>query len=318
MDEALRLGEEARGQSAPNPNVGCVIASSSGRIIGRGATAPGGRPHAESVALAQAGRRVNGGTVYVTLEPCAHDSPRGPACTDLLLAAKPERLVIALKDPDPRTSGKGIRRLRRAGIEVTLGVGREAAKRSLAGWLTRLKLGRPRITLKLALSIDGKIALPSGESKWITGEDARAHVHLERARSDMILVGRGTYLADQPRLDVRLPGLEHASPRRALLTRGDPVDGWETLQNPRDVYRLHDVNDLLVEGGSATATAFLSEDLVDRILIYRAPIIVGEGKSSFGYVGLDAIADAHERWRQVDDRRLGVDRLEVYERVREG
>jgi diaminohydroxyphosphoribosylaminopyrimidine deaminase/5-amino-6-(5-phosphoribosylamino)uracil reductase len=318
MDEALRLGEEARGQSAPNPNVGCVIVSSSGRIVGRGATAPGGRPHAEAVALAQAGRRTNGATVYVTLEPCAHDSPRGPACTDLLLAAKPERLVIALKDPDERTAGKGIRRLRRAGIEVSLGVGREAAKRSLAGWLTRLKLGRPRITLKLALSIDGKIALPSGESKWITGEDARAHVHLERARSDMILVGRGTYLADQPRLDVRLPGLEHASPRRALLTRGDPVDGWETLQNPRDVYRLHDVNDLLVEGGSATATAFLSEDLVDRILIYRAPIIVGEGKSSFGYVGLDAIADAHERWREVDDRRLGVDRLEVYERVREG
>jgi diaminohydroxyphosphoribosylaminopyrimidine deaminase/5-amino-6-(5-phosphoribosylamino)uracil reductase len=318
MDEALRLGEEARGQSAPNPNVGCVIVSSAGRIIGRGATARGGRPHAEAVALEQAGRRANGGTAYVTLEPCAHDSPRGPACTDLLLAAQPERLVIALKDPDPRTSGKGIRRLRRAGIEVALGVGRDAAKRSLAGWLTRLSLGRPRITVKLALSIDGKIALPSGESKWITGEDARAHVHLERARSDMILVGRGTYLADRPRLDVRLPGFEHASPRRALLTRGESVDGWETLRNPQDVYRLHDVNDLLVEGGSATATAFLSEDLVDRILIYRAPIIVGEGKSSFGYVGLDAIADAHERWRQVDDRRLGVDRLEVYERVREG
>jgi diaminohydroxyphosphoribosylaminopyrimidine deaminase/5-amino-6-(5-phosphoribosylamino)uracil reductase len=318
MDEALRLGEEARGQSAPNPNVGCVIVSSAGRIIGRGATTRGGRPHAEAVALEQAGRRANGGTVYVTLEPCAHDSPRGPACTDLLLAAKPERLVIALKDPDPRTSGKGIRRLRRAGIEVDLGVGRDAAKRSLAGWLTRLSLGRPRITVKLALSIDGKIALPSGESKWITGEDARANVHLERARSDMILVGRGTYLADRPRLDVRLPGFEHASPRRALLTRGESVDGWETLRNPQDVYRLHDVNDLLVEGGSATATAFLSEDLVDRILIYRAPIIVGEGKSSFGYVGLDAIADAHERWRQVDDRRLGVDRLEVYERVREG
>jgi diaminohydroxyphosphoribosylaminopyrimidine deaminase/5-amino-6-(5-phosphoribosylamino)uracil reductase len=318
MDEALRLGEEARGQSAPNPNGGCVIVSSAGRIIGRGATARGGRPHAEAVALEQAGRRANGGTAYVTLEPCAHDSPRGPACTDLLLAAKPERLVIALKDPDPRTSGKGIRRLRRAGIEVALGVGRDAAKRSLAGWLTRLSLGRPRITVKLALSIDGKIALPSGESKWITGEDARAHVHLERARSDMILVGRGTYLADRPRLDVRLPGFEHASPRRALLTRGESVDGWETLRNPQEVYRLHDVNDLLVEGGSATATAFLSEDLVDRILIYRAPIIVGEGKSSFGYVGLDAIADAHERWQQVDDRRLGVDRLEVYERVREG
>ena len=315
MDEALRLGEEARGRSAPNPNVGCVIVSPAGRMVGRGATAPGGRPHAEAVTLAQAGKRANGATVYVTLEPCAHQSPRGPACTDLLLAAKPAQVIIALKDPDPRTSGKGIRRLRRAGIEITLGVEREAAKRSLAGWLTRLKLGRPRITLKLALSIDGKIALPSGESKWITGEDARAHVHLERARSDMILVGRGTYMADQPRLDVRLPGLEERSPRRALLTRGDAVDGWETLRNPQDVYRLHDVNDLLVEGGSATATAFLSEDLVDRILIYRAPIIVGEGKSSFGYVGLDAIADAHDRWRLVDDKRLGVDRLEVYERA---
>jgi len=315
MDEALRLAEAARGRSAPNPNVGCVIVSSAGRIVGRGATAEGGRPHAEAVALAQAGKRARDATVYVTLEPCAHESARGAACTDLLLAARPARVVIALKDPDPRTSGKGIRRLRRAGIEVDLGLGRDAAKRSLAGWLTRLELGRPRITLKLALSIDGKIALPSGESKWITGEDARAHVHLERARSDMILVGRGTYQADQPRLDVRLPGLEHVSPRRALLTRGEAVDGWEIIRNPTDVYRLHDVNDLLVEGGSATATAFLSEDLVDRILIYRAPIIVGEGKSSFGYVGLDAIADAHDRWRLVDDQRLGVDRLEVYERV---
>jgi len=316
MARAVALGEEARGQSAPNPNVGCIIVSSSGRVAGKGATAAGGRPHAEAVALGEARKRAAGATVYVTLEPCAHESERGPACTDLLLDAKPSRVVIALKDPDPRTSGKGIRRLRRAGIEVTLGVGRDAAKRSLSGWLTRLELRRPRITLKLALSIDGKIALPSGESKWITGEDARRHVHLVRAHSDMILVGRGTYLADEPRLDVRLPGLEERSPRRALLTRGDAVDGWETLRNPKDVYRLHDVNDLLVEGGSTTATAFLAEDLVDRILIYRAPIIVGEGKSSFGYVGLDAIADAHGRWRLVDEQRLGVDRLEVYERVR--
>ena len=316
MGEALRLGEQARGQSAPNPNVGCVIVSASDRIIGNGATAKGGRPHAEAVALKQAGKRAKGGTVYVTLEPCAHESARGPDCTSLLVAGEPARVVIGLKDPDPRTTGKGIRRLRAAGIEVKLGVGREDAKCSLSGWLTRLELGRPRITLKLALSIDGKIALPSGESKWITGEDARRHVHRERAHSDMILVGRGTYLADQPRLDVRLPGLEGRSPRRALLTRGDSVDGWETLSNPQDVYRLHDVNDLLVEGGSSTATAFLAEDLVDRILIYRAPIIVGQGKSSFGYVGLDGIADAHDRWRLVDEQRLGVDRLEVYERVR--
>ena len=317
MTEAVRLGEAARGRSAPNPNVGCIIVSAKGEVVGRGSTAPGGRPHAEAVALEQAAAKAKGATVYVTLEPCAHESPRGPACADSLVKAKPARVVIALKDPDPRTSGKGIKRLRDAGIEVQLGVGRRAATESLAGWITRQKLGRPRITLKLALSIDGKIALPSGESKWITGEDARKHVHLERAQSDMILVGRGTYLADAPRLDVRLPGLEDWSPRRALLTRGEAVDGWEILRSPEDVYRLHDVNDLLVEGGSATATAFLSADLVDRILIYRAPIIVGEGKSSFGYVGLDAIADAHGLWVPRDGGRLGIDRLEVYERVRE-
>ena len=317
MAEAVALGAAARGQSAPNPNVGCLLVSKGGRIVGRGATQPGGRPHAEAMALKQAGQAARGATVYVTLEPCAHASERGPACADLLVAAKPARVVIALKDPDPRVNGRGIRKLRTACIEVKVGVGRKAAERSLAGWLTRLRLGRPRITLKLALSIDGKIALPSGESKWITGEDARRHVHLERARSDMILVGLGTYLADSPSLDVRLPGLEAQSPRRALLTRGEAVDGWETLRSPDDVLGLHDVNDLLVEGGSATATAFLAADLVDRILIYRAPIIVGEGKSSFGYVGLDAIADAHGRWAPSEEQRLGIDRLEVYERVRE-
>jgi diaminohydroxyphosphoribosylaminopyrimidine deaminase / 5-amino-6-(5-phosphoribosylamino)uracil reductase len=318
MAQAVALGTAARGTTAPNPNVGCVIVSSDGRILGRGATAPGGRPHAEAVALAEAGIKVRGSRVFVTLEPCAHESLRGPACASLIADARPAQVVIAIKDPDPRTAGKGVGRLRDAGIEVKIGTGRRAAADSLAGYLTRLKLGRPKITLKLALSIDGKISLPSGESQWITGEDARRHVHIERSKSDMILVGRGTYLADRPRLDVRLPGLEERSPRRALLTRGQPVEGWEMLSSPQDVYRLHDVNDLLVEGGSATATAFLAEDLVDRILIFRAPIVVGEGKSSVGYVGLDAIADAHGRWAAAGEERLGVDRLEVYERVRDG
>ena len=314
MLEAARLGDAARGRAAPNPNVGSVIVKD-GEIVARGATAPGGRPHAEAVALKQAGKEVNGATLYTTLEPCAHASERGPTCAAIIPAAGIARVVIGLKDPDPRTAGKGIKMLKKAGIEVTISVAKEIARASMSGYLSRIEQGRPRITLKLALSIDGKIALPSGESKWITGEDARAHVHLERSHSDMILVGRGTYLADSPKLDVRLPGLEQWSPRRALLTSGEAVEGWEILKSPQDVYRLHDVNDLLVEGGSATATAFLAADLVDRILIYRAPILVGEGKSSFGYIGLDAIADAHGRWRAGDGSRLGIDRLEVYERV---
>ena len=316
MMEAVRLGEAARGRTAPNPNVGCVIIKN-GKLIGRGATGDGGRPHAEAAALADAGKQAKGATLYTTLEPCAHASERGPTCSAIIPKAGSARVVGALKDPDPRTAGQGIAMLRKAGIEVKSGVGKQAARTSMSGYFSRIERGRPRITLKLALSIDGKIALPSGESKWITGEDARAHVHLERAQSDMILVGRGTYLADAPRLDVRLPGLEEHSPRRALLTRGEAVEGWEILSSPQDVYRLHDVNDLLVEGGSATATAFLAADLIDRIVIYRAPIIVGEGKSSVGYIGLDAIADAHGRWRAADGAHLGIDRLEVYERVRD-
>jgi diaminohydroxyphosphoribosylaminopyrimidine deaminase/5-amino-6-(5-phosphoribosylamino)uracil reductase len=316
MAAAVALGQRGRGRTAPNPNVGCVIVKDDA-VIGQGWTQPGGRPHAEAEALAKAGDAAAGAVVYTTLEPCAHLSPRGPTCADLLIAAKPRRVVIACGDPDPRTDGRGIDRLRAAGIEVTAGVEEAAAAESMAGFLTRVRLGRPFITLKLAMSIDGKIALPSGESKWITGEDARAHVHMERARSDMILVGRGTYLADQPRLDVRLPGLEDRSPRRALLTRGEAVDGWLRLGSPEAVYELTDVNDLLVEGGSGAASAFLAADLVDRMLIYRAPVLIGDGRSSVGYIGLDRIADAHQRWRMTDARQLGMDRLETYERVRD-
>ena len=298
MESAIALGERGRGRTAPNPNVGCVIVKDD-VVVGRGWTQPGGRPHAEAMALEQAGASAAGADVYVTLEPCAHRDGRGPACADLLVAAGPARVVIAAGDPDPRT-----------GLESP------AAERSLAGFLTRIRLGRPYVTLKLAMSIDGKIALPSGESRWITGEDARAHVHLERARADMILVGRGTYEADSPKLDVRLPGLEERSPRRALLTRGDPVEGWTRLGSPEAIHELGDVNDLLVEGGSATATAFLTADLVDRMLVYRAPILIGDGKSSVGYVGLECIADAHGRWQLTETRLLGIDRLEVYERLR--
>lgn len=317
MAQAAQIGAAARGTTAPNPNVGCLIVGEAGELLAEAATAAGGRPHAEARALAMVGEQARGSTLITTLEPCAHASERGPDCSGLIVAAGVRRVVAGIEDPDPRTAGRGFERLRAAGIEVVVGVGAADARDSMAGWLTRLQLGRPRITLKLALSIDGKIALPSGESKWITGEDARAHVHLERAHCDTILVGRGTLAVDRPQLDVRLPGLEERSPRRALLSRGEAVEGWQMLRSPRDVFDLRDVNDLLVEGGSATATAFLAEDLVDRILLYRAPIIIGEGRQSVGYIGLDAIGDAHGRWEPRDGRQLGIDRLEVYERVRE-
>ena len=166
------------------------------------------------------------------------------------------------------------------------------------------------------MSIDGMIAAASGESKWITGEEARAHAHLGRARSDMILVGRGTYEADNPRLDVRLPGLEDRSPRRALLTTGPPVEGWTRLSSPQAIRTLTDVNDLLVEGGAETASSFLAGDLVDRLLIYRAPILIGEGQPGLGPVGPGALSEAHGRWRCAETRPLGIDMLEVYERQR--
>ena len=314
MRAAIALGRRGRGRTAPNPNVGCVIANDGG-AVGRGSTAPGGRPHAEAVALAAACDAARGATAYVTLEPCAHLSDRGPACSSLLAEAGIARAVIALVDPDPRTDGQGIDHLRGAGIAVEIGVCAAEAERSLAGFLTRQRLGRPYVTLKLAMSIDGRIALPSGESRWITGEAARRHVHLQRARSDMILVGRGTYDADAPRLDVRLPGLEDRSPRRALLTRGEAPDGWMRLASPQDVFALGNVNDLMVEGGAETAAAFLAADLVDRLMIYRAPILIGEGRAAIGDLGLASLAEAHERWRLTRTRALGTDRLEVYERA---
>ncbi|HEX7742388.1 MAG TPA: RibD family protein, partial [Sphingobium sp.] len=175
---------------------------------------------------------------------------------------------------------------------------------------------RPAVTLKIGLSLDGRIALADGSSRWITGEAARAHAHLERARHDAILVGGGTLRADAPRLDVRLPGLTDRSPRRLLLSRGDAPEGWESIAQPEDIAALANVDHLLVEGGAEAAAAFLRVDLVDRLLLYRAPILIGAGLAAIGDIGLTDLADAHGRWRLTDDRRLGEDGLEVYERVR--
>jgi diaminohydroxyphosphoribosylaminopyrimidine deaminase/5-amino-6-(5-phosphoribosylamino)uracil reductase len=333
MGTALTLAERGRGRTAPNPNVGCVIVHD-GRVVGCGWTQPGGRPHAEAMALAEAGSRARGATCYVTLEPCAHVSSRGPACSDLLIKA-------------------GIARLDAAGIAVASGLRANEARRSMAGFLTRQALGRPHVTLKLATSLDGCIAMADGSSRWITGAEARAHAHLERSRHEAILVGRGTYEADAPRLDVRLPGLEVRGPKRVLLSTiltvppappsprhsseswnipvgdhvraspGDPSfrwgDGsgdWTVISSPQAIATLPNTDHILVEGGAAVASAFLAADLVDRLLLYRAPILIGGGKHALRDIGLTDLAEAHGRWTIVDARQLGSDRLEVYERER--
>lgn len=314
MRAAIALSERARGRTAPNPNVGCIVVRD-GKVIGRGWTQPGGRPHAEAQAVGAAGD-LSGATVYVTLEPCAHLSSRGPACADLLMAAKPARVVIATGDPDPRTSGAGIARLEAAGIAVTTGIEAELAQRAMAGFFARQTHRRPQVTLKLATSLDGRIAMADGSSRWITGSAARAHTHVERARHEMILVGRGTLEADTPKLDVRLPGLEDRSPRRAVLGHGRAPAGWTALDRPHAIADLVDVDHLFIEGGAGTAAAFLQADLVDRLLLYRAPVLIGEGRSAIGDIGLTDLAQAHGRWRLLDARQLGSDRLDVYERVR--
>lgn len=312
MGAALALASRGRGRTAPNPSVGCLIVAK-GRVIGRGWTQPGGRPHAEAMALAEAGERARGATAYVTLEPCAHVSARGPACTDLLIAAGVARIVAAMSDPDPRTNGSGFARARGAGIAVVEGVREAEARGMIAGFLMRQAAGRPHVTLKLATSLDGCIAMADGRSRWITGPVARAHTHLERSRHEAILVGRGTLAADAPRLDVRLAGLEARSPRRVLLSRtAEP--GWEHVATLEDIAGLIGVDHLMVEGGAQAAAAFLRADLVDRLLLYRAPILIGRGRAALGDIGLDDLAQAHGRWRLVDARALGSDRLEVYER----
>jgi diaminohydroxyphosphoribosylaminopyrimidine deaminase / 5-amino-6-(5-phosphoribosylamino)uracil reductase len=310
MAAAIALAERGKGRTGNNPAVGCIIVSD-GRVVGRGWTQPTGRPHAEAMALAQAGELATGATVYVTLEPCAHDSDRGPACANSLIAARPARVVAALTDPDPRTSGNGFAQLEAAGIFVACGLLEAEARRGLAGFLTRITKARPYITLKLATSLDGCIAMADGSSRWITGAAARAHTHLERARHDAILVGAGTVRADAPMLDVRLAGLEDRSPRRVMLGSGDAPAGWEAITTPADVAQLN-CNSLLVEGGAQTASAFLKAGLVDRLLLYRAPILMG-GRSALSDIGLTHLDSAHGQWTQVDSRMLGKDRLEVYE-----
>lgn len=316
MAATARLAARARPLSAPNPGVGAMLVRED-RVLARGWTQSSGRPHAEAYLLSGFDGDMRGATLYVTLEPCAHRSERGPACADLIAQARPARVVIGQRDPDPRTAGKGMARLQREGIEVAL-LDDDRAADSLKGYLTHKRLGRPYVTLKLAMSLDGCIALADGTSQWITGEEARAHVHAHRAKNDAILVGGGTWRADRPRLDVRLPGLEDRSPRRILLSRGvKPDNVSQVINRPEQIAELSGVQYLYVEGGAGAAASLLARDMVDELHLYRAPILIGDGLRGIAGLDLADLASAHGRWRATEHRQLGSDEFTAYSRVRE-
>ncbi|MGH6967970.1 MAG: bifunctional diaminohydroxyphosphoribosylaminopyrimidine deaminase/5-amino-6-(5-phosphoribosylamino)uracil reductase RibD [Stellaceae bacterium] len=218
MRAALALARRGLGRTWPNPSVGCIVVKN-GIIVGRGWTQPGGRPHAETEALARAGRNAKNAEAYVTLEPCCHTGKTSP-CTNALIAAGIRRAIVAVEDPDPRAAGKGLAALRAAGIAVELGLGADEARAVNAGFFSATEKSRPLVTLKLATSLDGRLATASRESRWITGESARARGHLLRATYDAIMVGSGTVIADDPDLTCRLPGLTERSPVRVVIDGG--------------------------------------------------------------------------------------------------
>lgn len=314
MAAAIALSMRGRGNSGLNPNVGCIIVKD-GHIIGRGWTQPSGRPHAEAMAIDMArrsGADISGADIYTTLEPCHHESPRGPNCASAIIAAKPARLICAITDPDPRTNGQGLAIIKAAGIEVVENIAAAKARRAMAGFLMRIENNRPYVTLKLAISLDACIATANDVSQWITGELARKHGHLERAHHDAILVGSGTVAADAPSLNVRIAGLEDRSPTPYQLGTSLAPNGWGSLSNIDETRNIPH-NYLMVEGGAMTAASFLRADWVDRILLYRAPIILG-GKSCLSDFGLDNLADAHGIWHLQNRMMLGKDTLEIYEK----
>lgn len=307
MREAIVLSSEARGGSSPNPPVGCVILDDEGNIVGRGATSPPGGPHAEVVALREAGSRAAGGTVVVTLEPCAH-SGRTPPCVDVLERAEVRRVVYAVADPHPAGAG-GATRLRTAGVAVHSGVrAEEVAKGPLRAWLHFVHTGLPHVTWKYAASLDGRSAAADGSSQWISSAVSRAETHRLRSAMDAIIAGTGTVLADDPRLTVRddsgaprarqplrvvlgdrqVPAharVHDESAETVQLAHADPMVALEWLAE-------RGVVDVLLEGGPRLAGAFVAAGRVDRLLGYVAPSLLGSGEPALGYAGVVNIAQA--------------------------
>lgn len=303
MARAIELAGTVRSATSPNPWVGAVVVDRAGEIVGEGATAPPGGPHAEVAALAAAGGRAAGGTLYVTLEPCSRTG-RTPPCVDAVLAAGVRRVVAAMTDPDPHERGRGVQALLDAGVEVEVGTaGAAAVAEQLAPYVRHRTTGRPFVVLKLAATLDGRIAAPDGTSRWITGPEARADVHRLRSESDAVLVGAGTVRADDPELTVR-PGGDR-QPMRVVLGRA-PAGArvLPALEVSGDIGRVLDelgdlgVLQLLVEGGARVAHEFHSARLVDRYVLYLAPALLGgdDGRPLFSGRGEPTMADA---WRGI-------------------
>lgn len=352
---ALRLGDRALGTTWPNPAVGAIVVKD-GVVLGRGRTAPGGRPHGEVLALSAAGANARGATLYASLEPCSHHG-RTPPCSDAIAAAGVTRLVAPVRDPDPRVAGRGFAGLSAAGLSVEAGLCERAALRSHLGHIMRTTADRPSVTLKLAVSADGAIGRRGEGAVAVTGEIARRHVQALRARFDAILVGRGTVEADDPQLTCRLPGLECRSPVRVVLdTEGrltpaarifDPaapgaawvISAADDREGVADAERVRwikvpkangcidlrqtlstlaglGITRLFVEGGAKIAGAFLAAGLLDEAILFRSPAALGG----------DVVPALEEmpletitgsaEFRLVERRRFGPDRMLRYERVR--
>ncbi len=355
MKMALSLARRGHGRVWPNPAVGCVIVND-GRVVGRGWTQDGGRPHAETVALVQAGLAAKGATAYVTLEPCAHHGET-PPCSEALVKAGIARVVAAMEDSDRRVSGRGFELLRAAGIEVETGVCADDAARDNAGFFLRTDQGRPFVTLKLAMSLDGRIATRIGDSQWITGPQARRAVHALRASHDAVLVGAGTARADDPSLTVRELGITRQpvrivvaqslnvslDSRLAKTARHIPVWFCHGPAAPQERYTAwnavgaeliaSDVKDggldpaamlqnlgdkgitrVFCEGGGQLASSLLRSNLVDRLIIHSAGVVIGgDGLSAVAPMGQEVLAHA-ARLALVSQRQLGSDIEHVWER----
>jgi diaminohydroxyphosphoribosylaminopyrimidine deaminase/5-amino-6-(5-phosphoribosylamino)uracil reductase len=320
MGQAMEAAAIARRRVAPRPWVGAVVvpADAPDHPGFTGATDGRRGPHAEVAALAEAGPAAAGSTVYVTLEPCSHHGITAP-CADALIDAGVARVVVAIVDPDPKVSGQGIERLRAAGIDVEVGVGAGAVESQLAPYLHHRRTGRPLVILKLAATLDGRIAAPDGSSQWITGAEARVDAHRLRADSDAILVGAGTVRADDPALTVRLPdeerGPDDTEPLRIVLGSAPAdaavrpcVEMTGELGSILDELGSRGVLQLMIEGGATVAGAFLRAGLVDRTVMYLAPALLGgdDGTPLFAGPGAPSI-DGLRRGRIVEIRRLGDD-----------